>query len=617
MAIRTDFSVDWNADPRVIIISKPSTACTMQDLHDTLAFIQAEPTSMDNKVLVDSSGLEVLDTTTKVGITVTLQNATIGFEARDGTEFGGVNEWTICKLDGGNVVAVDANKIPIEEVANTPFVNVKTTKSSSATLQEQDALQYASYGGEVSIDTTSSYSGTAFPNGTQEYPVNNIQDAVAIGQLKGFFKLRILGNCDLVAGDNVEEFVIYGQNPILSTLNIDTEANVLNCEIIYARVLGALDGSVILRECLIDGIGYVNGYVDKSGLTINPIILGGNSQATFIDCFSNVGGLDTPTIDMGNTGQALAVRGYKGGLRIVNRRSDDQCNIDMDSGHIIIDESCTGEPITCRGVFKLTVEVGATYPNIEGKVLTEQDDLPTLITDKTLALYQNKAVYLDPEVLVSGDGSATSPFKGVQETKDFAEANGILTVYIYSDVIIPSSVKNFTVIGIGSPVVECNGVDLKNTEFIGCELRGTYTQKIKATKCILGTGFALNGGFKDCSIVSTLVAIDGGNFTLFNCFSNIANDGITELSFNGVGSSRGSILGFKSDLTISDVNNANDLLKIVHNGGKLTLDATCTDGKIDIAGQPYLINNSNGTTVDKLAMSDIDVSAKAVWDYQL
>ena len=107
--------------------------------------------------------------------------------------------------------------------------------------------------------------------------------------------------------------------------------------------------------------------------------------------------------------------------------------------------------------------------------------------------YQNKAVYLDPEVLVSGDGSATSPFKYVQETKDFAEANGILTVYVYSDVVIPSSVKNFTVIGIGTPTVNCNSQDLKNTEFIGCKMLGNYTGNIKLRRCELDVTFVLNG----------------------------------------------------------------------------------------------------------------------------
>ena len=43
----------------------------------------------------------------------------------------------------------------------------------------------------------------------------------------------------------------------------------------------------------------------------------------------------------------------------------------MDSGHVIIDASCTGSPIIIRGTYKLTVETGATYPDTIGRSMME------------------------------------------------------------------------------------------------------------------------------------------------------------------------------------------------------------------------------------------------------
>ena len=57
----------------------------------------------------------------------------------------------------------------------------------------------------------------------------------------------------------------------------------------------------------------------------------------------------------------------------MNRTGTDAISWDFDSGHAIIDASCTGDPIILRGTFKLIVEEGATYPNTEGRSIVEQN----------------------------------------------------------------------------------------------------------------------------------------------------------------------------------------------------------------------------------------------------
>ena len=162
-------------------------------------------------------------------------------------------------------------------------------------------------------------------------------------------------------------------NPALTHLTIESDASVDDCSYQEATISGTLDGDSVVRNCRIHGLDYISGVIKNSELTIEPIYLGTGSQAMFINCWSGVPGTDTPTIDVGGTGQKLGVRGYNGGLRITNRTGNDAISIDMVSGHVIIDSTCTGDPMTLRGTYKLTVEAGATAPITDGRVIIEQN----------------------------------------------------------------------------------------------------------------------------------------------------------------------------------------------------------------------------------------------------
>ena len=82
MAIRNDISIDYSISPREILVDAPSVEITIQDLIDTVWDIQSQALAMRYPNILESSGKETLDEVTKVGLTVTLNNAQIAFEAR-------------------------------------------------------------------------------------------------------------------------------------------------------------------------------------------------------------------------------------------------------------------------------------------------------------------------------------------------------------------------------------------------------------------------------------------------------------------------------------------------------------------------------------------------------
>ena len=130
MAIRNDLTIDWDLSPRIITVASPSVEIAMQDLLDTMRFMEAESAAMDDPSIIDAAGKEELGGGVEVGLTITLLNATVAFEARSGPS------WIQCNILGGNLVALDIVDIPISPISPTAYVQVVLANSSSATLIE-------------------------------------------------------------------------------------------------------------------------------------------------------------------------------------------------------------------------------------------------------------------------------------------------------------------------------------------------------------------------------------------------------------------------------------------------------------------------------------------------
>jgi hypothetical protein len=78
--------------------------------------------------LIESAGKEPLGGGSYVGITATLQNAKLAFEARPSPTF------VACTVTGGNLVAVDANGDNMDPIEVTAFTQVTIAQSSSPTI---------------------------------------------------------------------------------------------------------------------------------------------------------------------------------------------------------------------------------------------------------------------------------------------------------------------------------------------------------------------------------------------------------------------------------------------------------------------------------------------------
>jgi len=209
-----------------------------------------------------------------------------------------------------------------------------------------------------------------------------------------------------------------------------------------------------------------------------------------------------------------------------------------------------------------------------------------------------RVIHVDTDAVSNGDGTAGNPFDNIGDAIDTAEAHEIKEIVVYSEITVDRNLKNFTIIGIGSPIINCNGQDLKNSEFTRCTLRGTYIDRITATECLLDDGFELNGIFDTVALNGDLTCADNATVLLSNAVSNIAGLSRPTISMNSGTATALSIRNYSGGLTILDSDHINDVCTVEMSQGKLTIDSTCTLGLISIRGIAQFTDNSAGATID-------------------
>lgn len=276
-----------------------------------------------------------------------------------------INDYTVTFENGAYAVNITGGNSNIADVVNINNVSVRT--ANSAGLMDIQYMQAAAFDGVVAVGVSSIYEGTTFPVGTRGYPVNNLADAHLIANERGLSTFLAVEDLALISGDYSEGHEFTGVSPTSTVITIASNAEVSNCEFTNCTVQGVLDSGNILRGCNVIDLTHVNGTIENCALA-GTVSLGGSSQATLSHCYSGIagGGPDQyPYIDMGGSGNSLAVRYYSGGLGIKNGTGADTSSLDFESGRVVFDADCTGGTYTVRGIADVfDNSVGATIEDL-------------------------------------------------------------------------------------------------------------------------------------------------------------------------------------------------------------------------------------------------------------
>ena len=259
-----------------------------------------------------------------------------------------------CSISGGNVVAVDLNGDFISSVLESPNAYVVRTSSSSATLQELATIQYASFNSGVTIDVANGAAGTAYPQGTAEHPVNNLVDAIAIAQARGFVDLYVRGNLTLGPTDNISNYHLYGQgasiNIATTTLTMFAGCITENSRFHALKVTGTQGGEVNYYDCVIENVS------DTHSSYVNCVLKGTLHQKAMIDpthvmdmhdCHT---GPDGVIIDQNGAQVQTNLTNFSGKIQFTNgTHAGALVVVNLDSGEVGIDSSCTAGTYVIQG----------------------------------------------------------------------------------------------------------------------------------------------------------------------------------------------------------------------------------------------------------------------------
>lgn len=264
-----------------------------------------------------------------------------------------INGYTVTFEDGQYRVNLTGANTNLADVTNVNQVSVSS--SNSAGLQDLSTLLSAAYNGEVCVSVSAGQAGTTVPLGTRSTPVNNLADAKLIADREGLHQIRFLESFTIDNIDFSGGYRFTSDSPATVVITINPNANVRNCDFEFCFVQGTLDGNNIYRQCLIGSVNFTSGFIFQCSLNGNISLEPGVILAIF-DSFSNtLAGQPNPEVDFNGSGQLL-LRNYSGVIELHNHtdtNNDGDVCIDMASGVVIVDSSCTAGFFPIRGIARV------------------------------------------------------------------------------------------------------------------------------------------------------------------------------------------------------------------------------------------------------------------------
>ena len=547
---------------------------TLRDLEDDIP-MRPWPRTHDHNADVEVGGVTLAD------VLIILEPYTLTFE--DG-------QYAV------NLVGANSN---VGDRINLNQVSVRSF--NSAGLVNSRAMEYSSYGGVISVDITSPYFGTAYPVGTPQQPVNNMEDAHLIAQTIGENSFLILSDMTVTSIDLSDGHKFIGGSPFI-IVTLDASANLLNCAFEDMCIVGEMDGVNSVIDCYIGAITDVSG-VFKNCAFESTIEL--NGPIDIFDSYSRIEGPGYPIFTVG--AQHLTARNFRGSFGLAGALVGHLSSIGVQGGRMIVEPSCIGGDVHVRGTpFEILDNSGVScnvlIETSEGgggwdDILADHNTAGTFGGAVNSLGYMDHMVYINTENVAAGNGTQNAPFNTLTAAIDFAESKNIRHLIVQADIVIDRQLKTFKVTGVGNPTIDCNGQNLTGCEFWHCAMEGSYIGAITVQESILLDGFWLNGFFEKCALNGDLFCTDLGQVNLVKCISNIAGLGRPTISMNAIGTCLLSIRGFNGGMTIKHCNAVTDAVTVEISEGALAFDSTNTDGVMVARGFCVFDDTTTGAAV--------------------
>lgn len=509
-----------------------------------------------------------------------------------------INGYTITFEDGSYAVNLTGANSNVGDKINFNLVSVRS--ANSAGLISNQAIEFSSFNGEVTIDAINGSSGTIFPKGTPQSPVNNIPDAVLIAELRGLTSLKFIGNYTLDTGDIVDGYTILGDNPNKSLLTFNTGASTVGIDVFNCSVQGVFDNAATFEDCRLLDISFVEGYAFKCVMS-GTFICSGTGQTAFYDCFDGIAENGTsPIIDCGGSGRNISIKNYHGDITIKNKTGLDDVEISSNSGGNV-----TIESTVTNGLVRLTGSM---------KVIDESTSLAVIdisqVSFPELSQYQAfeaDSVHIDPTTSNTGikfpTGTRQRPVNNDSDAQLIADEYSIYNLQVRSATTIVGTHTGMKFYG-RSPRTTQLTIDPTATLF-GCEFQsmllsgdlGTNGSAYFTTVAMKNlTG--IFGHAENCIFREGTIGIFANGLLMANKCAAVSagNPGVDIPIIDCNVTGRIAFREFSGEVLITNKSAGNNC-SLALAGARVTLDSTITSGTWRVFGKGILIDNTTGSAV--------------------
>lgn len=654
MATRTDINVDFQPSPRVVEVSSPSTELVLQDLIDTLRISEqgfTQGLSFDK--LIDAAGKEDLGGGVLVGITASLQNAQVAFEARttpaetgsvtsaSGAAVGGLQTFSDSSADyvaagiarGSLVInftdnsiadvydVVNANTLTTRVLVNGSdnefelgdnyqIFNIVQCNISGGNLvaEDENDVQISSVVPTAFTQIVRTASSSATLQESQDLQYSSFNGGVTVNidsgttgttfptgtsrqPVNNFADALLIAN-----GRGLTKFFVEG-NATLSALTFDNfvfEGQSTSRTVITIDV----SASVIASEftnCTVTGV------LDGNSVIENAVA----QDLNFVDGVVRSSGLiGDITLSGSSTLQLLDC--YEGSL----------VRPCLDFGG-----SGTGLIVTnWNGAICLKNKTGPEAAFLDlasGDIQIDNDVVNGSITLRGVGKWNNKfsysggatiidetiftrvdethgqvirSVFLDGAAVANGNGYQGSPFNNFPDAIQALDDRSLTHIGILGNVTLDRDINGYTVTGQNLPIFDMNNFSVGSANFIKTVLTGTQNGGYPFLEtCGIQNATGVNGQANTVALGGSIKVADSCNM-LFNNVTPIAPNSDIEVDFVNATTGAVSFENARGDYIIKNMTNVSDIFEINFLSGKITIDASCTAGTIIMNGTADWLN---------------------------
>lgn len=337
-------SVDWGT--RVISVPQSFLSFVSGTLYalDTDVFRLALKDLED-----DSEGIPFLDThshNTQVTIAGVTYAQTIEI----------INNYTVTFEDGQYAVRLDGsnNNIFDEGIINRNQVSIIPTNSAGLQIVNQgsgldpsEQLQLDEIHGQLrrSIyvdETLTGLTGTGY----QQDPYKNMSDGLTDAQTNNIRRIHLTGAATITS-TNISNLSIVGRTLVGSSVVVSGVTSSTTTQFHTTDVTGTFSGSAVFEGSVIRDIT-INGMVATNCLLAGTVILQGNETSQMINCRDS--NAAAPIFDFAGINHFINMKDYIGSVTLRNMTAGDVAEINVQTGQITIEASCTGGTVALKGI---------------------------------------------------------------------------------------------------------------------------------------------------------------------------------------------------------------------------------------------------------------------------